>query len=179
MARNPNRICNFCGQSAVFATDATRYCSDECRERGKQKALARRRERHSRACKWCKKDMKRPLASSVRYCSDECRENGRIELKRREYHKSQYSKTSSPRDSHLRRRYGISEKEWEELFESQGRRCVFGCELPSEGKWHTDHNHETGVVRGILCPSHNLTLGFVEKSLHELEELLSYLRRDS
>lgn len=56
------------------------------------------------------------------------------------------------RKAALKRRYGMTIAEWEAMFDAQGRRC--GCcssSDPGGAHWHTDHEHTTGLVRGILC----------------------------
>ncbi len=72
-------------------------------------------------------------------------------------------RTANPdkvRAVHLRR-YGLTLAQWESLFDSQGRKC--GACQSTEPKhkrgWHTDHDHVTGAVRGILCHRCNVTLG--------------------
>jgi hypothetical protein len=67
--------------------------------------------------------------------------------------------TGRARGWHLQSRFGLSEAQWEALFESQGRRCAI-CRTTKRGKqWHTDHDHDTGHVRGILCGRCNRGLG--------------------
>ncbi len=80
------------------------------------------------------------------------------------------------RDWWLRRNYGISLVEWDALFEAQIRRCaICGSASPSSTKgWHTDHDHVSGKVRGILCHPCNTTLGRLEKAA---DGLLARLRR--
>jgi Recombination endonuclease VII len=81
------------------------------------------------------------------------------------------------RDDKLRRAYGISLADWEKLFASQGHRCA-GCgsfDPKSKKGWHTDHDHETGKVRGILCSTCNVALGQVGDSVRVLRELIRYL----
>lgn len=61
--------------------------------------------------------------------------------------------------------YGLTKIEWLNLFKKQGMSCAL-CKsrTPKTIKgWHTDHNHETGIVRGILCLSCNVQLGTYEK----------------
>jgi hypothetical protein len=51
------------------------------------------------------------------------------------------------------RKYSITETEWDARFIAQGSCCAVCKKLEPESKkgWHTDHNHVTGRVRGILC----------------------------
>lgn len=61
-------------------------------------------------------------------------------------------------------RYGITTEEKNWMILSQGGRCAI-CRTNHPGNswgWHTDHNHETGEVRGILCLNCNLVVGKVE-----------------
>lgn len=58
-------------------------------------------------------------------------------------------------------RYGMTLEQWQELFDAQGRACAV-CRSPEPGgkhDWHTDHDHDSGVVRGILCSQCNTGLG--------------------
>lgn len=70
------------------------------------------------------------------------------------------------RRNNLKRNYGLSVEDWEWLFLSQGKRCAI-CNTNrsknSRNPWHTDHNHETKQIRGILCFDCNMVLGYVEK----------------
>ena len=44
------------------------------------------------------------------------------------------------------------------------------------GHWHTDHDHETKEVRGILCNMCNVMLGHCSDSIARLESAIDYLR---
>jgi hypothetical protein len=68
--------------------------------------------------------------------------------------------------------------EWEALFEAQGRKCA-SCGASESGgskcaQWHTDHDHATGKVRGILCARCNTMTGLVESPT--FGKVLAYLR---
>ncbi len=56
--------------------------------------------------------------------------------------------------SRRRLMYGIEPDEWNDMFERQGRCCAI-CRTTTPGgrfnAWNTDHDHQTGKVRGILC----------------------------
>lgn len=63
-----------------------------------------------------------------------------------------------------RNKYGITTPEWEAMFDRQGRVCAICAAATSGGSgWHTDHDHQTEGVRGILCANCNLKLGHFEK----------------
>jgi len=75
----------------------------------------------------------------------------------------------------LIKRYGITEKEYAEIFTSQGEKCAL-CGLPGiYGRLFVDHDHETGRVRGLLCPGCNGALGGYEKVLR-YPSLQAYLK---
>lgn len=60
------------------------------------------------------------------------------------------------RAGRLKRQYGITAVERDELIASQGGVCcICSAALPA----HVDHCHETGRVRGVLCFSCNAALG--------------------
>lgn len=80
-----------------------------------------------------------------------------------------------------RRRSGgilITSDQWNDLFVSQGRRCaICRSDSPRSKKhWHTDHCHETGRVRGILCASCNRGLGAFRDEIVTMEHAIQYLR---
>ncbi|MBB1482492.1 hypothetical protein H5392_01295 [Tessaracoccus sp. MC1865] len=79
------------------------------------------------------------------------------------------------RDRNLRMKYGISLDEWEAMFEAQGRKCFFGCSEHGNHNWSTDHDHETGKVRAILCAKHNTMVGYIEKNAADLADVLLYI----
>ncbi|MFD5079189.1 endonuclease VII domain-containing protein [Streptomyces sp. NPDC058371] len=60
------------------------------------------------------------------------------------------------RQDHLKRQYGITEAERDELIASQGGVCCICLAASAE---HVDHCHKTGRVRGVLCFSCNAALG--------------------
>ncbi len=80
----------------------------------------------------------------------------------------------------LNHKYKISLKRWDEIFESQDRKCAicrtpkFSCKGPV-----TDHCHTTGQVRGILCNYCNTVLGSAKDSTEILEAAAQYLRKYS
>ncbi len=77
------------------------------------------------------------------------------------------------REYHLRRRYGVGEKEFQELLAEQGGVCAI-CGSPDPE--HLDHDHRTGWVRGILCFNCNGGLGRFKDSPESPARAITYLR---
>jgi hypothetical protein len=104
-----------------------------------------------------------------------------------EIHKKKYEeerrarlKTEDPhfdRRRDLKRKYGMTPEEWDEIFLAQKESCkICGVGNPGgKGFWHVDHDHETGKVRGILCNGCNLGLGHFKDSVENLRKAQDYL----
>lgn len=78
--------------------------------------------------------------------------------------------------SHLRRVYGIEEDAYEALLAAQDGRCAI-CQLkPRKNRLAIDHDHKTGVIRGLLCMwcNHRL-LGGARESVVILQAGIDYL----
>jgi hypothetical protein len=80
----------------------------------------------------------------------------------------------STREYHLRRRYGIGQADVERMLAEQDNTCA-GCDQSDPG--NVDHDHATGVVRGMLCFNCNQALGNVRDSVSVLRALQAYLTR--
>jgi hypothetical protein len=78
----------------------------------------------------------------------------------------------STRHYHLKRRYDIGADDVRLLIEAQGGRCLIcGREDPE----HVDHDHDTGLVRGILCFNCNGGLGQFGDDVDRLAGAIAYL----
>jgi hypothetical protein len=64
------------------------------------------------------------------------------------------------RARHLKRKFGITLEQYDELLARQGGVCSL-CQRPpsSSSSRHVDHDHETGQIRGPLCFRCNNALG--------------------
>lgn len=81
---------------------------------------------------------------------------------------------------HKKTAYGLTKEEYEAMYTSQGGRCkICQKDFPplSERKKAVvvDHNHLTGVVRGLLCQECNKALGCVKENPEILREMIRYL----
>lgn len=79
----------------------------------------------------------------------------------------------------IKRVYGISKTEWLEMLNVQNNSCKI-CNSSSEdlGFFHTDHDHNTGKVRGLLCKNCNTVLGHAKDDIKILEEAIKYLKNN-
>jgi hypothetical protein len=117
------------------------------------------------------------LRSGV-YCSTLCRNrhSRRLVQDRR---RADPAKNRKDNDKRIERKYGISIEEYRQKMEAQKRACAI-CKAPFSGtRPHTDHDHETGTFRGILCGSCNVGLGYFYDSPELLRGAISYLLEDS
>lgn len=63
------------------------------------------------------------------------------------------------RDLYLQRTYGITSAEYDELLEAQDGHCAVCPKKPTKKRrLAVDHDHRTGVVRGLLCTNCNYKL---------------------
>lgn len=68
-------------------------------------------------------------------------------------------------ESAIRLRYGITAKIYETMLAEQGGVCAV-CKSPSSGrkspKFHIDHDHDSGALRGLLCNTCNNGMGLTD-----------------
>lgn len=77
------------------------------------------------------------------------------------------------------RKYGLTLDDYDSLLISQGGTCATCPTRPEEnprGRLFVDHDHTTGVVRGLLCSRCNLALGYVKDDVNILRSLINYLQ---
>lgn len=72
-------------------------------------------------------------------------------------------------------RYSVTDDQYNEMLEEQKGCCAI-CGTSLSSKTHIDHNHKTGVVRGLLCSSCNTSLGGFKDSIEVLSKAIEYLK---
>lgn len=75
---------------------------------------------------------------------------------------------------------GVTPERVAKLFAEQDGRCaICGTDNPGRKarRFHVDHNHSTGVARGLLCRICNLLLGAARDDLDVLRAAITYLER--
>jgi hypothetical protein len=103
---------------------------------------------------------------------------GRLNAYRREYRQRPERKVAD-REGYLNRKYGITIADYEQMFDSQKGACAICLEpRPEERTLHVDHDHDTGVIRGLLCFRCNNALGDFREEYELFQRAADYLDRD-
>jgi hypothetical protein len=77
------------------------------------------------------------------------------------------------------RSYGISTEDYDQMLLDQNGVCYICNKKPSDKRaLDIDHNHKTGVVRGLLCSKHNRAIGLFDDSINLLARAIEYLSRN-
>lgn len=100
--------------------------------------------------------------------------------KRQKPNKQQYYQTNKDqfRDDALRRAYGITSIDYQELLVEQNNKCaICGTDKCSTGRrFAVDHDHKTKLIRGLLCKQCNMGLGHFNDDPDLLVKAVVYLR---
>jgi hypothetical protein len=90
------------------------------------------------------------------------------------------SHTDSKRDKYLRRTYGITLDDYNQMYADQDGKCAICGKPQSELKSSilgVDHNHENGQVRALLCSSCNSVLGHSKENVSILNRVIEYIKK--
>lgn len=145
--------------------------------------MAQMRDGHRNECKACNLAAKaaryranpEPTKARVRKWQAENRE--RVLEWQRLYAESG-RKGASSRRSHLKRKFGLTVEQYDEMLAAQGGVCAICGRPPREDiALHVDHDHETGRVRGLTCFGCNNGLGDFGDDPQLLERASAYLDR--
>jgi membrane-associated HD superfamily phosphohydrolase len=83
---------------------------------------------------------------------------------------------NASRKHQIKRLYGMTLEDYEVLFNKQGGVCAICGKPETTRRLSIDHNHETGMVRGLLCSRCNLTIGKMEDNIELFELAITYLK---
>lgn len=102
----------------------------------------------------------------------------RLEVARARWHGNE---ESARRELTLFRRYGLTLDDYNRMLAEQGGGCAI-CKRPPRGKTlgqrlYVDHCHDTGKIRGLLCPGCNTALGQYRHDIETLMRAIAYLER--
>ena len=87
-------------------------------------------------------------------------------------------KAAADRRSHLKRKFGLTVEQYDEMLAAQGGGCAICGRPPRDDiSLHVDHDHDTGQVRGLVCFRCNNALGDFNESQALLVSAAEYLDR--
>ena len=98
----------------------------------------------------------------------------------RKYRKLESTQKAS-RKNHLKKTYGITLEEYDDMFNEQEGRCKICGTTDSQSSsphFHVDHCHSSGIVRGLLCGPCNQGLGQFKDNIPSLEAAIKYLKEN-
>lgn len=81
------------------------------------------------------------------------------------------------RRMNLKRKYGITPLEYDNLLIEQGGKCkICGVSYKKYNReLSVDHDHITGEIRGLLCQRCNTLIGYLEKNSKLIPIVYNYL----
>ena len=144
--------CPRCGESKGL----TLYNRDKTRPNG-----------HSWICKQCSRKKDREYES---------RRPKRIQRERKPSRNKKRNRIHSGQRN-IESKYKISQDTYNKMLEQQGDRCAI-CGTPTsylQRSLAVDHNHKTGLVRGLLCSACNGMLGLAKDDRWILLRGIEYL----
>lgn len=125
---------------------------------------------------------KKSIAAKLRREKDPVKYRALEAKHRRNYIKRHPEKwREKERNRHYRRAYGITFTQALDLLAGQGWACAI-CAAPLKGlggNTHVDHCHKERRVRGILCRTCNMQIGWFERWPEFHKFAAAYLRREN
>ena len=96
-------------------------------------------------------------------------------VRRRAYQRGHYHNNKDIHRHAMRKYlYGLDEETWQEMLIEQDGRCFICKRVPSS--LVVDHDHDTGMVRSLLCVKCNTKVGMVENDIGRIMAILEYLK---
>lgn len=94
-----------------------------------------------------------------------------------QYSKEWYAENAEAhREKTLKRRYDITPSKLKNILEQQGGRCkICGTDKPEGRGFVVDHDHGSGIIRGVLCFKCNIGLGNFKDNILVMENAIEYL----
>jgi len=138
----------------------------------KVREYARRdRERHPERYRASRREYSRTPQSRVTRARWVAANRDSIKAKQRAYRRD------VSRWREFERKYGLTREGYGALEASQGGACAI-CSRPlRDARVHVDHDHSTGVVRGLLCQRCNQAIGLLGDSAAVAANAAAYLGR--
>ena len=79
----------------------------------------------------------------------------------------------------LKHRYGTNNAEYKHILKSQDYKCAICLKSKTSKALHVDHDHISKKIRGILCFSCNVSLGYLKDDIELLSRAVIYLHKSN
>jgi len=70
-------------------------------------------------------------------------------------------------------RFGLTREVYDELCQAQGGKCAI-CGIVPDHELAVDHDHDSGLIRGLLCKRCNVGLGYFKDNATVLRRAANY-----
>lgn len=133
------------------------------------------RSRKNGISSWCKECR---IVSSRKWVAKQDKEE--LKRNRKLRHDATFD-TMRQRSWMLKYRYGITQDMYNAILQKQNYQCAI-CKRNSKDMTyflHTDHDHSTNEVRGLLCSPCNVYLGYVKDNPEIFNNAIQYLKGDT
>lgn len=147
-------------------------------------AALRSRVPDTKKCPACKQTLartefkRRGPNKPVKSLCKSCERKNAVERFRRYVENNREAVANTQRWIKIRKRYNITQAVYEAILARQDGKCAL-CRRPDLGpgckRLHVDHDHETGAVRGLLCPLCNRALARFGDNAEGLARALAYV----
>ncbi len=100
----------------------------------------------------------------------------RIKAQSRAYHRKNREKIRAKK---LKRKFGVSLHEYDLMLTEQKGKCAC-CGIHQNKltmRFAVDHDHDTGLIRGLLCGNCNTAIGKLGDNIEGLMKALNYLEK--
>lgn len=134
---------------------------------------------------WAKKNPEKALAnarkSATKYRTLHPEENKRRKRDWYRAHKKWFCVIR--RNSRYLKKYGIVPGQLETMLLEQHNRCLIcNKDIGFKGAYNgssavVDHNHETNMIRGLLCSNCNRGMGYLKDNIEYLKNAIKYLKK--
>jgi Recombination endonuclease VII len=176
-----NRTCSKCGETKPVAD----FPRDASQPSGLGSHCKRCKHRSSR--EWKKRNPEKVLAQVARWNARNPNKRREIAAKWAAENKDRAKATTEKRrieqpdwfhETHLKHKYGVPRGTYARLLAAQEGRCAI-CGTTEPGRklkrFHLDHCHDTGEIRGLLCAGCNVGIAHLQHSEEILISALRYL----
>lgn len=96
--------------------------------------------------------------------------------RKRHYEDNKEHSLTYSREYSLKRKFNLSQEEYDTMLREQGGVCAI-CKKECSKALAVDHDHQTGLVRGLLCNPCNRGIGYLKDSVAILESASDYLTK--